>query len=184
MTGATAGNQVLKGVHEVLPQHGGLRGAGGEPAQGGRAASSRRRRKPLPARSRSRFAPGRRSRCCAPARCRLSTGTVSLHEGVAPAYDRGVSRHGSTDVGDVSWIAPTGQITTAAWVLGAAGHSWQITATCGMGIGHKAMITAAEGDGAGRLRADDEARCYCRRPKRHSSRTPAASPTSRRCRPT
>ena len=52
--------------------------------------------------------------------------------------------HGSTDVGDVSWIAPTGQLSTATFVVGSAGHSWQNTAASGMGIGHKGMIVAAK----------------------------------------
>ncbi len=51
---------------------------------------------------------------------------------------------GSTDVADVSWVTPTAQFTTACNALGAAGHSWQVTATSGMGIGHKGMITAAK----------------------------------------
>jgi aminobenzoyl-glutamate utilization protein B len=34
----------------------------------------------------------------------------------------------STDVGDVSWVVPTGQLTTATYVPGTPGHSWQSTA--------------------------------------------------------
>jgi aminobenzoyl-glutamate utilization protein B len=69
---------------------------------------------------------------------------ISLHEEIAPSFDKGKIGHGSTDVGDVSWIAPTGQITTATHVLGTSGHSWQVTAQSGMGIGHKGMLTAAK----------------------------------------
>ena len=32
---------------------------------------------------------------------------------------------GSTDVGDVSWLCPLAQLTTATWCLGTPGHSWQ-----------------------------------------------------------
>ena len=67
----------------------------------------------------------------------------TLHDGIAPAFDKGQIGHGSTDVGDVSWLAPTGQLVTATYVLGTSGHSWQAAATSGMGIGHKGMITAA-----------------------------------------
>lgn len=69
---------------------------------------------------------------------------LSLHEGVAPQFDAGKVLPGSTDVGDVSWIVPTAQITTATYVVGTAAHSWQATAASGMGIGQKAMIVAAK----------------------------------------
>jgi aminobenzoyl-glutamate utilization protein B len=66
-----------------------------------------------------------------------------VHTGIADAFDRGQIGHGSTDVGDVSWVCPTGQLTTATYVLGTSGHSWQAAAASGMGIGEKGMITAA-----------------------------------------
>jgi aminobenzoyl-glutamate utilization protein B len=50
---------------------------------------------------------------------------------------------GSTDVSDVSWIAPTAQLMTTCFALGTPGHSWAITATSGMSIGHKGMMLAA-----------------------------------------
>jgi len=49
---------------------------------------------------------------------------------------------GSTDVGDVSWVTPTSSLSTACYALGTAGHSWQIAAQSGMGIGHAGMIAA------------------------------------------
>ena len=51
---------------------------------------------------------------------------------------------GSTEVADVSWITPTGQITTTCWPLGTPGHSWQTVAACGSSIGAKGMIFAAK----------------------------------------
>ncbi|MFN8444940.1 MAG: amidohydrolase [Caldilineaceae bacterium] len=51
---------------------------------------------------------------------------------------------GSTEVGDVSYITPTGQLTTCCWPLGAPGHSWQITASSGSSIGFKGMLFAAK----------------------------------------
>jgi aminobenzoyl-glutamate utilization protein B len=68
---------------------------------------------------------------------------LTLHEGVAPPFDKGTLGHGSTDVGDVSWITPTGQISTATCVVGTPGHSWQMAACAGTGIGHKGMLAAA-----------------------------------------
>ncbi|MEM7334008.1 MAG: amidohydrolase [Chloroflexota bacterium] len=52
---------------------------------------------------------------------------------------------GSTEVGDVSWITPTGQLTTCCWPLGSPGHSWQIVASSGSSIGAKGMLFAAKG---------------------------------------
>ncbi len=72
---------------------------------------------------------------------------LTLHEEVAPIYDWGRPMPGSTDVGDVSWITPTGQLTAATFVMGTAAHSWQATAAAGMGIGQKAMIAAARAMG-------------------------------------
>ncbi len=51
---------------------------------------------------------------------------------------------GSTDVGDVSWMAPTVGFVTATWVPGTPAHSWQAVAAGGMGIGHKGMHLAAQ----------------------------------------
>ena len=50
---------------------------------------------------------------------------------------------GSTDVGDVSWAAPTVGFGTATWVPGTPAHSWQAVAAGGMSIGHKGMLLAA-----------------------------------------
>ena len=51
---------------------------------------------------------------------------------------------GSTDVGDVSWVMPTGQIEATCHALKTPGHSWQVVAQSGMGIGHKGMLHAAK----------------------------------------
>lgn len=51
---------------------------------------------------------------------------------------------GSTDVADVSWTVPTAQFTTATYVPGTPGHSWQSTACAGSSIGRKGMMIAAK----------------------------------------
>jgi aminobenzoyl-glutamate utilization protein B len=63
---------------------------------------------------------------------------------VFPIRDEGEVLSGSTDVSDVSWIAPTAQVWASCFVLGAPGHSWANTATSGMSIGHKGMLHAAK----------------------------------------
>jgi aminobenzoyl-glutamate utilization protein B len=50
---------------------------------------------------------------------------------------------GSTDVGDVSWVVPTTGFSTACWVPGTPGHSWQAVAAGGTIIGRKGMELAA-----------------------------------------
>ena len=67
-----------------------------------------------------------------------------LNGEVWPIRDRGEVMPGSTDVSDVSWITPTAQITTTTWALGIPGHSWAVTATGSMSIGHKGMMHAAK----------------------------------------
>ena len=51
---------------------------------------------------------------------------------------------GSTDVADVSWNVPVGQFTTATFVPGTPGHSWQSAACAGSSIGRKGMVIAAK----------------------------------------
>jgi aminobenzoyl-glutamate utilization protein B len=49
----------------------------------------------------------------------------------------------STDAGDVSWVVPTVQFTTATFVPGVAAHTWQAAACAGTSIGRKGMLVAA-----------------------------------------
>jgi aminobenzoyl-glutamate utilization protein B len=55
----------------------------------------------------------------------------------------GVVGRGSTDVGDVSWVAPTAGFGAACWTPGTPGHSWQATACGGVTIARKGMNLAA-----------------------------------------
>lgn len=50
---------------------------------------------------------------------------------------------GSTDVAEVSRIAPTAKIRVASSPVDAPWHAWPVVAAGGMSIGHKAMMTAA-----------------------------------------
>lgn len=52
--------------------------------------------------------------------------------------------HGSSDVSDVSWTVPTTGLSTATFVPGSAGHSWQNVAAAGTSIGAKGMMIAAK----------------------------------------
>ena len=59
-------------------------------------------------------------------------------------WGEGEVSHGSTDVADVSWQAPTVEFSTVSWVLGTPAHSWQAVAQNGVGIGHASLIFAAK----------------------------------------
>lgn len=67
-----------------------------------------------------------------------------LWEQVLPHSDRPPLMGGSTEVGDVSWITPTGQLTTCCWPLGTPAHSWQTVVSSGSSIGPKGMLFAAK----------------------------------------
>lgn len=51
---------------------------------------------------------------------------------------------GSTDVGDVSWVVPTGQVNVNCYAAGTALHSWQAVAQGKATIAHKGMVAAAK----------------------------------------
>lgn len=51
---------------------------------------------------------------------------------------------GSTDVAEVSWLAPTTSLGIAFKPLGTPGHHWSAVACAGMSIGHKALAVAAK----------------------------------------
>jgi aminobenzoyl-glutamate utilization protein B len=59
---------------------------------------------------------------------------IDLSEGVGSA---------SSDAGDVSWVVPTAQFTTATFVPGVSAHTWQAAACAGTSIGRKGMVVAA-----------------------------------------
>jgi aminobenzoyl-glutamate utilization protein B len=51
---------------------------------------------------------------------------------------------GSTDVGDVSWAAPTTQCLTACFAWGTGFHSWQMVSQGKLSLAHKGMLLAAK----------------------------------------
>ncbi|HWP68635.1 MAG TPA: amidohydrolase [Rectinemataceae bacterium] len=54
-------------------------------------------------------------------------------------FGRGMRSGGSIDTGDVSYIAPTGQMNAATWPLGVGAHTWQSCAASGAPWAFKAM---------------------------------------------
>ncbi|MCQ4085320.1 M20 family metallopeptidase [Saccharibacillus sp. JS10] len=61
-----------------------------------------------------------------------------------PLIDGSVPMSASTDVGDVSWLVPTVQCSTATWAFATPGHSWQVVAQGQSPHAHAAMLYAGK----------------------------------------
>ena len=72
-----------------------------------------------------------------------AVGGEALYSEPVAAFDRDRQTHGSTEVGDVSYITPTGQFRGATWPVGTPGHSWQVVAANG-DFGLKGVAFAAK----------------------------------------
>lgn len=76
---------------------------------------------------------------------RLSNGgTRALNDFLMPEFSSAITFPGSTDVGDVSWQTPTGQINVVTWPSLCPGHSWQAVAAGKSSVAHKGMLTAGK----------------------------------------
>jgi len=69
---------------------------------------------------------------------------VNLNTRIYEPVGEGTKGGGSSDVADVAWNTPTVQFRTVYTIVGAAGHSWQNTATNGTTIGQKSTIFASK----------------------------------------
>ena len=71
-------------------------------------------------------------------------GNKALNDFLCPHWSCEDHFPGSTDVGDVSWLTPTAQISAVCWPAGVPGHSWQVV-TCGKSeLAHKGMLYAGK----------------------------------------
>ena len=79
-------------------------------------------------------------------KCQESTGAkpTGMSDKIIPPFDEPPALGGSTDVGEVSYMAPTMGMLVQTCPAGNNVHTWQATALHGMSIGHKAMIMAAK----------------------------------------
>lgn len=71
-------------------------------------------------------------------------GKRDINDFIMPYVPSAAYSPGSTDVGDVSWLTPTAQFTTATWVSASPGHSWQNVSIGRTSIAHKGMLQAAK----------------------------------------
>jgi aminobenzoyl-glutamate utilization protein B len=71
-----------------------------------------------------------------------------VHEAIIPdvfPYKRlNYALPGSTDVGDVSYVVPTAQLSAATAIIGTPGHSWQQTAQSKSVLAHEGTNYAAK----------------------------------------
>jgi aminobenzoyl-glutamate utilization protein B len=68
---------------------------------------------------------------------------VGMDANVRPLEGQELRGH-STDVGDVSWVAPTLTATIATAPVDTPWHAWPVVATGGMSIGHKGLLRASK----------------------------------------
>ena len=68
----------------------------------------------------------------------------AMNDFLLPLFTGNSFNPGSTDVGDVSWQTPVGQIHVAAWPNGCPGHSWQNVSCAGSELGCKAAVHAGK----------------------------------------
>ena len=73
-----------------------------------------------------------------------NNGQKAINDFLCPHFSCEEHFPGSTDVGDVSWLTPTAQISAVCWPSGVPGHSWQIVACGKSPLAHKGMLYAAK----------------------------------------
>ncbi|MCK7481011.1 MAG: hypothetical protein M0C28_30255 [Candidatus Moduliflexus flocculans] len=95
---------------------------------------------------------------------------LSLDPVVGPLFRGDICLPGSTDVGDVSQVVPTGQIIYAAAALGTQAHSWQNTAQAGSAIGRKGMLAAGRALGLAAARAFQDPEIVLRAREEHAAK--------------
>jgi aminobenzoyl-glutamate utilization protein B len=76
-----------------------------------------------------------------------------LSEDLNPFEEVPTFLHGSTDVGDVSWLVPTGQVYVATEAYGTPPHTWQMVSQGMSGYAHKGMLQAGKVLAASAVRA-------------------------------
>ena len=69
---------------------------------------------------------------------------LPLCDFIIPLNAKGRGGHGSTDVGDVSWVVPTVQARGATCAVGTPFHTWQLTAQGKSPAAHKGLIHVAK----------------------------------------
>lgn len=93
----------------------------------------------------------------------------------------------SSDVGDVSWVCPTAQISATTMAAGTPGHSWQLVAQGKSPIAHKGMLFAGKVIAGAAIDVLDDPRILQSAKREHRERVgekPFSSPIPKDVRPT
>ncbi len=146
MTGTTHKVKFLTGVHNGVPNRtlaelivGNMREIGPPAYSEGELEFAREVAKSIP--QEEKMASLRRS--ALPNWMKLMD--INLSEDIFAPYGEEVKGGGgSSDVADVAWNMPTQEFSTAMFIVGAPGHSWQNAASGGVSIGHKSSIFASK----------------------------------------
>lgn len=68
----------------------------------------------------------------------------ALHAEILPLPDEPIRGSASTDVGDISWFVPVGNVMVASYGYQLPTHSWPVVAATGSAIGERALLVAAK----------------------------------------
>jgi aminobenzoyl-glutamate utilization protein B len=79
-----------------------------------------------------------------PGGTRYDQSPTPLSDRVEPLSEVPIRGAASTDVGDVSWFVPVGNVMVAGYGYGLPTHSWPVAATMGTPIADRALLTAAK----------------------------------------
>ncbi len=74
----------------------------------------------------------------------LTKDSPALDPGIMPLVDKPIKGSASTDVADISWFVPVGNVMIAGYGYGLPVHSWPVAAATGSAIGNRALVTAAK----------------------------------------
>jgi len=67
-----------------------------------------------------------------------------LFAGILPLPREPVKGSASTDIGDISWFVPVGNVMVAGYGYGLPTHSWPVVAASGSSIGDRSLVVAAK----------------------------------------
>ncbi|MEE4184387.1 MAG: amidohydrolase [Gammaproteobacteria bacterium] len=74
----------------------------------------------------------------------LPADAPALHAEILPLPPQPIKGSASTDIGDISWFVPVGNVMVAGYGYGLPTHSWPVVAASGSAIGDRALIVAAK----------------------------------------
>jgi aminobenzoyl-glutamate utilization protein B len=90
------------------------------------------------------FARATQENYAANALSQLPPDAPALHAEILPLPPEPIKGSASTDIGDISWFVPVGNVMVAGYGYGLPTHSWPVVAASGSSIGDRALVVAAK----------------------------------------